>query len=159
MQAWATAGLHIAGGGRWTGARDMFGPWPVTEPTRWQSALLLDGRQEVAEVRRFGRGIFTASICCPKSAEDHGEAGGKAKGSWPPREMLFTKMKCRSSAAASNLQKPRAASLVYDAMRFKCDKKVFRRFSGCFLTGARRQMRSPQASFGNGKTETQFARW
>ena len=49
MQAWATAGLHIAVGGRLTGARDMFGPRPVTEPTQKQPALLLDGQQEVAD--------------------------------------------------------------------------------------------------------------
>ena len=58
------------------------------------------------------RGIYTTSICCPESAENCGETGGKAKGGWPPRDMLFTKMKCRSSAAASNLQKPRAPPLV-----------------------------------------------
>ena len=49
-QAWAIARLHIAGWvGGVTGARGMFGPRPVTEPARKQPALLLDGRQEVAD--------------------------------------------------------------------------------------------------------------
>ena len=67
---------------------------------------------EVAEVRQFRMGMFATSICCPKSAEDYDEAGGKAKGDWPPRDVMVTKKKCLSSATASNLQKPRAAPLV-----------------------------------------------
>ena len=80
MQAWATKGSHFAG-------------------------KVLDD-QIRGEVGQCGRGTLAASACCPRNAEDDGEADAKARGSSPPYkgQMPFTRMKCFSSAAASNLQ-------------------------------------------------------
>ena len=80
MQAWATKGSHFAG-------------------------KVLDD-QIRGEVGQCGRGTLAASACCSRNAEDDGEADAKARGSSPPYkgQMPFTRMKCFSSAAASNLQ-------------------------------------------------------